>query len=46
MFQADREREEAEEMQKELGLGEQDNSLAMLLQVPNMFMKEPVDLLA
>lgn len=46
MFQADRERQEAEEMQKELGLGEQDNSLAMMLQVSNMFMKETVDLFA
>lgn len=46
MFQADRERQEAEEMQKELGLGEQDNSLMMMLQVSNMFMKEAVGLFA
>lgn len=36
MFQADREQEEAEEMQKELGLCEQDNSLVMMLQVSNV----------
>lgn len=33
MFQADRERQEAEEMKKEMGLGEQDDSLVKMLQV-------------
>lgn len=32
-FQADRERQEAEEMQKEMGLGEEDDSLVMMLKV-------------
>lgn len=32
-FQADRERQEAEEMQKEIGLGDEDESLVMMLQV-------------
>ena len=32
-FQADREREEAEEAQKELGLGEEEDSLVMMLKV-------------
>lgn len=32
-FQADRERQEAEEMQKEMGLGDQEESLVMMLQV-------------
>lgn len=36
MFQADREQEEAEEIQKELGLCEQDNNLVMMLQVSNV----------
>lgn len=32
-FQADKERQEAEEMQKELGLGSENDSLVMMLQV-------------
>lgn len=32
-LQADKERQEAEEMQKELGLGSQSDSLVMMLQV-------------
>lgn len=38
-FQADKERQEAEEMQKEMGLGDQDDSLVMMLQV-NAYMYE------
>lgn len=38
-FQADKERKEAEEMQKELGLGDQDDSLVMMLQVTNIHAK-------
>lgn len=38
-FQADKERKEAEEMQKELGLGDQDDSLVMMLQVTNTHAK-------
>lgn len=32
-FQADKERQEAEELQKEMGLSDQDDSLVMMLQV-------------
>lgn len=35
LFQADRERQEAEEMQKEMGLGDEDDSLVMMLKVTN-----------
>lgn len=32
-FQADRERQEAEEMKKEMGMGDEDDSLVMMLKV-------------
>ena len=38
-FQADRERQEAEEMQKEMGLGDEDDSLVMMLQVKKMHVR-------
>lgn len=34
-LQADRERQEAEEMQKKMGLDDQDDSLVMMLKVTN-----------
>lgn len=37
-LQADKERQEAEEMQKELGLGDQSDSLVMMLQVRNQLL--------
>lgn len=36
--QADRERKEAEEMQKEMGLGQEDDSLTMMIKVANAFL--------